>query len=148
MAKLSLNANSRIDVDPDTGDARRLRALAQRMIRREHVNPPFPDVDVSYFEESPMRALWSLADIDEFARTNPREEVLGYLSCVITSLNIVVSFKRNMLLSAECCGLAVFANDTSTMCKHCEKSVELRINPRIVCNRLCHSFPTPSRALY
>ena len=53
-----------------------------------------------------MRALYSLADIDSFARVNPREELLGYISCIITSLNIVVPFKRNMLLSAECCGIS------------------------------------------
>ena len=79
-----------------------------------------------------MRALYSFADIDEFARANPQEELLGYISCIITSLNIVVPYKRNMLLSAECCGIAVFANATSTTCKQCENEVELRINPRIV----------------
>lgn len=131
-AKLTLNANSRIDIDPDAGDARRLRALARRLTKREHVNPSFPPIDVSCYEESPVRALYSLADIDSFARVNPHEELLGYISCIITSLNIVVPFKRNMLLSAECCGIAVFANETSTICKQCEKAVELRINPRIV----------------
>ena len=131
-AKLSLNANSRVDIDPDVGDARRLRALAQRLTKKNHVNPPFPAVDVSRYEESLVRALYSFADIDEFARANPQEELLGYISCIITSLNIVVPYKRNMLLSAECCGIAVFANATSTTCKQCENEVELRINPRIV----------------
>lgn len=131
-AKLSLNANSRIDIDPDIGDARRLRALAQRVTKKEHVNPPFPAIDVSCYEESPVRALYSFADIDGFARANPGEELLGYVSCIITSLNIVVPFKRNMLLSAECCGIALFANELNTTCKQCEKAVELRINPRIV----------------
>jgi hypothetical protein len=37
-----------------------------------------------------------------------------------------------MLLSAECCGIAVFANATTITCKQCDKYVELRINPRIV----------------
>ncbi|KAF2627398.1 hypothetical protein BU25DRAFT_342003 [Macroventuria anomochaeta] len=131
-AKLSLNANSRVDIDPDIGDARRLRALAQRLTKKEHVNPPFPVIDVSCFEESPVRALYNFADIDDFARMNPREELLGYVSCIVTSLNIVVPYKRNMLLSAECCGVAIFANATNTMCKQCEKEVELRINPRIL----------------
>lgn len=131
-AKLSLNANSRVDIDSDIGDARRLRALAQRMTKKEHVNLPFPAIDVSCYEESPVRALYSFAEIDDFARANPREEFLGYVSCIIASLNIVVPYKRNMLLSAECCGIAVFANATSTTCKQCERTVELRINPRIV----------------
>lgn len=132
IAKLSLNANSRIDIDPDTGDARRLRVVAQRLTKKEHVNPPFPTIDVSCYEESPVRALYSFADIDDFARTNPSEELLGYVSCIITSINIVVPCKRNMLLSAECCGIAVFANETSTACKQCERTVDLRINTRVV----------------
>ena len=86
-AKLSLNANSRVDIDPDIGDARRLRALAQRLIKREHVNPPFPAMDTSSYEDSPVRALYNFADIDDFARANPREALLGYVSCIITSLN-------------------------------------------------------------
>lgn len=136
-AKLSLNANSRVDIDPDTIDTRRLRAVAQRLTKKEHVNPPFPAVDVSCYEESPVRALYNFADIDNLARTNPCEEILGYISCLITSLNIVVPYKRNMLLSAECCGIAIFANDTSMACKQCGKAVKLRINPRIVRRQLC-----------
>jgi hypothetical protein len=132
-AKLSLNANSRVDIDPDIGDARRLRALAQRLTKQEHINLPFPAIDISCYEDCPVRALYNFADIDDFARANPREELLGYVSCIITSLNVVVPYKRNMLLSAECCGIAVFANATTTTCKQCDKYVELSINPRIVC---------------
>jgi hypothetical protein len=132
IAKLSFNANSRVDIDPDIGDARRLRTLAQRLTKREHVNPAFPAIDVSLFEQRPVRAPYSFADIDYFARTNPSEELIGYISCIITALNIVVPYKRNMLLSAECCGIALFANAVNTTCKQCEKIIELRINPRIV----------------
>lgn len=138
-AKLSLNADSRIDIDPDIGDARRLRTLAQRLTKKEHVNPDFPVMDVSGFEGSPVRALYSFADIDNFARANPLEELIGYVSCIITSLNIVVPYKRNMLLSAECCGIALFANAITSTCKQCDKNTELRINPRIVSTQLRHS---------
>jgi hypothetical protein len=132
-AKLSLNANSRLDIDPDTGDARRLRSLAHRLTKKEHVNPPFPaDVDVAHFETAPVRALYGLADVDDFARANPKEKVIGYLSVVITELNIVTPFKRNMLMSNECCGIPIFANAVSATCKQCDKIVGLRINPRIV----------------
>lgn len=43
MAHLSLNANTRVDTDPNMSDALWLRALAQRLTKKEHVNPPFPD---------------------------------------------------------------------------------------------------------
>ncbi|KAH9877719.1 hypothetical protein J1614_002936 [Plenodomus biglobosus] len=137
-AKLSLNANSRVDIDPDLGDARRLRALAQRLTKKEHVNPPFPIEHgelgelVNTFKEATQRPLFTLADIDEFARSNPRERVLGYLSVIITELNIVMPFKRNMLMSNECCGVPIFANAVQATCRQCDKEVQLGINPRIL----------------
>ncbi|KAF2023549.1 hypothetical protein EK21DRAFT_80638 [Setomelanomma holmii] len=133
-AKLTLNANSRADIDPDMSDARRLRTLAQRLTKKEHVNPPFPDINVSHFDSAPIRALHTLADIDDFARTNPREKLIGYISVVLTGLNIVGPFKRNMLMGNECgrCGIPVFANRVRAECKQCEGVVELRINPRIL----------------
>jgi hypothetical protein len=40
---LSLTSNTMIDVDPDIPDTYWLRNFAQRMVRKEHVNPSFPD---------------------------------------------------------------------------------------------------------
>lgn len=138
MAKLTVSGNSRIDVDPDMGDARRLRALAQRLTKKEHVNPQFPIADdvIEGFETAAVRALYTLADVDDVARslTNKRskETIAGYVSVIITELNIVMPFKRNMLMSNECCGIPIFANSIEVQCKQCGKMVELRINPRIV----------------
>jgi hypothetical protein len=133
-AKLSLNANSRIDIDPDMADARRLRALAQRLTKKEHVNPAFPfsSSDLVEFENASVKVLYALADLDAFVRGNPSERVVGYLSVVLTQLDIVTPFKRNMLMSNECCGIPVFANRVRVECRQCGGMVELRINPRIV----------------
>ncbi|KAI4617561.1 uncharacterized protein J4E87_008197 [Alternaria ethzedia] len=138
MAKLTISGNSRVDIDPDMGDARRLRALAQRLTKKEHVNPPFPIADdvVEGFENAAARALYTLADVDDVARSlsskRSKETIAGYLSVIITELNIVTPFKRNMLMSNECCGIPIFANSTQVVCKQCEKLVGLRINPRIL----------------
>jgi hypothetical protein len=137
-AKLTLNATSRLDIDPDTPDARRLRALAQRLTKRDHVNPPFPPIDPTPFATAPLRALYRLADIDEFARANPTQPLLGYMSVVLTELNVVTPCKRSMLMCNECCGAPVFANATATACRRCGKQVALRVNPHLVC-------VTPSR---
>ncbi|KAF1921349.1 hypothetical protein BDU57DRAFT_438496 [Ampelomyces quisqualis] len=132
-AKLSLNANSRLDIDPDLSDARRLRSLAHRLTKKEHVNPAFPAIDgVKGYENAAVRVLYTLADIDSFARANPREKLVGYISVIITQLNILTPFKRNMLLCNECCGIAVFANLLEATCKGCGKTVGLRINPSIL----------------
>ncbi|KAF1829693.1 hypothetical protein BDW02DRAFT_509332 [Decorospora gaudefroyi] len=137
-AKLTLTGNSRIDVDPDMGDARVLRALAQRLTKKEHVNPAFPlqDSTVQGFEDAVVKALYTLADVDHLARSlsnaRSKETVTGYLSLIITELNIVTPFKRNMLMSNECCGVPIFANAVRVRCKQCEAMVGLRINPRIL----------------
>ncbi|KAL1797728.1 hypothetical protein ACET3X_004334 [Alternaria dauci] len=138
MAKLTLSGNSRIDVDPDMGDARRLRALAQKMTKKEHVNLPFPVADslVEEFKTATVRALYTLADVDDVARSLSnkvsKETIVGYLSVIITELNIVTIHKRNMLMSNECCGIPIFANSIEVECKQCDKMVKLRINPRIL----------------
>ncbi|KAH6179386.1 hypothetical protein HBI68_042830 [Parastagonospora nodorum] len=131
-AKLTLNATSRLDIDPDLSDARRLRALAQRLTRREHVNPPFPAIDVGACERAQVRAKYTLADVDEFARANPRGCVTGYLSVIITSLDIVAPYKRNMLMCNECCGMEVYGNSLREKCRGCQRDVALRINPKIL----------------
>ncbi|RII04925.1 hypothetical protein CUC08_Gglean011178 [Alternaria sp. MG1] len=138
MAKLTLSGNSRIDIDPDMGDARRLRALAQKLTKKEHVNPPFPIADslVDDFKTAAIRALYTLADVDDVARSlsnkRSKETIAGYLSVIVTELNIVTTFRRNMLMSNECCGIPIFANNIEIKCKQCGRMVKLRINPRIL----------------
>ena len=123
------------------GDAHRLRTLAHRLTRKEHVNPPFPNIDVSGFETAPVRALYTLADVDDFARSNPGEKLVGYLSVILTGLDIVAPLKRNMLMCNECCGVPVFANAGTAECGRCGKAVSLRVNPRIVCTLFSPSYP-------
>lgn len=146
IAKLTLGGNSRVDVDPNMGDAHRLRALAQRLTKKEHVNPSFPitDAAVAEFEHAVVKTLYTLADVDEVARslsnTGSKDTIVGYLSVIITELSIVTPSKRNMLMSNECCGIPIFANRMSVECKHCGKMVGLRISPKIV----SISFPLPT----
>jgi hypothetical protein len=133
-AKLSLNANTQLHIDPNMADARYVRALAQRLTKKDHVNPAFPaDVfDAGAAETAVLRVLYKLSEIDEFARSNPKEKVMGYISVIITEIHIVTNYKRNMLMSTECCGLPIFANAVSAKCRQCDKENALRINPRIV----------------
>ena len=130
--RLLLNSDSRIDINPNIDEAQRLRNLAQDLKRKEHVNPDFPEIDTAAFEAALVRPLFTLADVDNFMRSNPSEILTGYLSVVLTKLNIVKNFKRNMLMSNECCGSGVFANSKSTECNQCERLVSLRISPTIV----------------
>lgn len=57
---------------------------------------------------------------------------MGYISVLITQINITLNYKRNMLMSTEHCGIPIFANSPTATCKQCELQVALRINPRIL----------------
>ncbi|KAF2742069.1 hypothetical protein M011DRAFT_413337 [Sporormia fimetaria CBS 119925] len=132
--KLGLKSNTRIDIDPDTSDALWLRSFADRLTKNEHVNPPFPDsvFDLEYAKTAPTRVLYTLADIDEFARENPKECFVGYISVILADINLVLNSKRNMLMSTECCGNPIYANSVQAKCETCQKQVLLRINPKII----------------
>jgi hypothetical protein len=133
-AWISLTSNTIVDVDPDMPDADWLRTFAQRMTRREHVNPPFPEAvfDFEAMSESVNQILYTFSDIDEFARAAPNDQFFGFLSVVITELNVMKLYRRNMLLCNECCGIPIFNNSVITKCKQCEKSIRLGINPCIL----------------
>ena len=104
------------------------------MLRREHVNAPFPVqlFDLETAAASPNQILFTLADLDDFARAAPGERFYGYLSVVVLEVQIVTMHRRNMLFCDECCGVPIYANATSTACKHCGKTVALRINPKVL----------------
>jgi hypothetical protein len=115
-------------------DADWLRTFAQRMTRREHVNPPFPEAvfDFEAMSESINQILYTYGDIDDFARAAPNDQFFGFLSVVITELNVMKLYRRNMLLCNECCGVPIFNNSVTVKCKQCEKFVHLGINPRVL----------------
>jgi hypothetical protein len=50
-----------------------------------------------------------------------------------------------MLMSNECCGIPIFANNIEIKCKQCGRMVKLRINPRIVSG--LHSSRKSSRSI-
>lgn len=78
------------------------------------------------------RILFTLSTLDEFARSAPDEMFTGYLSVLITELHITLLHRRQMLCCNECCGVPIYANSTSAKCKHCEQTVALLVNPRIL----------------
>ena len=81
-ATILLTTRTHVDVNPCMADAVWLRGFAQRLIKREHVNQPFPEnskdagswkgsktkflvFDIEEAALSEVRILFTLADIDE-----------------------------------------------------------------------------------
>lgn len=133
---LSLTTTTIVDVDPAISDADWLRRWALRQKVREAINPPFPEgvSDLKALVASPLRCLYTLGDLDEFARAAPQETFQGYLSVIVMEVKLLENWKRGMLMCGECCSMSVYANAQVGTCKGCDRQVELRLNPRIVCS--------------
>ncbi|KAF2209754.1 hypothetical protein CERZMDRAFT_46572 [Cercospora zeae-maydis SCOH1-5] len=134
---LSLTSATIIDVDPAIPDTAWLRKWSLRLRTREAINPPFPQ-DIFSADDirgSSLRCLYTIADLDEFARcSHPIETTIfqGYLSVLITEFKLIDYWKRQMLLSGECCNIPIYANALVAKCKGCNGVVTLRLHPRIV----------------
>nr|OQO19492.1 hypothetical protein B0A51_11538 [Rachicladosporium sp. CCFEE 5018] len=111
---LNLTSTTLVDVDPAMKDAVWLRNWALRQKCREAVNPPFP------------------RDLDDFARAAPGETFQGYLSVILMEVRLLENYKRQMLFAGECCCMPLYANALAANCKGCDKSVNLRLNPKLL----------------
>ncbi|GAB7342995.1 hypothetical protein MBLNU457_g1091t2 [Dothideomycetes sp. NU457] len=127
------NASTLIDVDPSIPETSYLRRLASRATKRSPIDPPFP---LSIFNPqttatSTVRALYTLADLDEQARSSDKS-FEGYLSVLLTDIALTKLYGRNSLMSGECCNVPMFANKALKICKQCGNAVDLRLNPGVV----------------
>nr|POE80955.1 hypothetical protein CFP56_57029 [Quercus suber] len=132
---LTLNASSIVDINPVMPDAQWLRAWAMRQRTREAVNPPFPEGTFDYASLllGPVRCLYTLRDLDDFARVAPSETFQGYLSVLIMESRLLQCWNRGMFCAGDCCcGTPLYANATVGDCRECGKPVNLRLNPRIL----------------
>ncbi len=123
-----------IDVDPDVPDAAWLRRWSLRQRSREAINSPFPEgvFDLNMVKSGPIRCLYTIAELDQFARAAPIETFQGYLSVLITEVKLIEYRKRRMLFSGECCSMPIYANDLVATCKGCEQKVGLRVSPKVI----------------
>lgn len=80
----------------------------------------------------PIRCLFTIAELDEFARCAPNETFQGYLSLVIMETRLLDLWRRNMLLSNECCNIPIYANALTVNCRGCDQQIQLRLNPKVL----------------
>ncbi len=131
---LSLTSASLVDVNPRIPDTDWLRKFSLRQKSRDATNPPFPEntFDFEMTRNGPIRCLYTIAELDEFARAAPAETFQGYLNVLLMEIKLFEFWRRTMLLSGDCCNMAIYANAKSAKCKGCDKDVALRISPRIL----------------
>ncbi|OHE94023.1 hypothetical protein CORC01_10715 [Colletotrichum orchidophilum] len=133
-AGISLSYNTLVDVDPDFQDAKWLRQWVKNRVKKDTVCVPFPK-DIWNAKEAvygPVRALFTLAEVDDFARADPASDFTGKLNLAILGTDLLGHSRRKMLCCTECCGVPLYANQTSATCKNCLKERSLVLNPRIM----------------
>ncbi|KAL0942513.1 uncharacterized protein CTRU02_200399 [Colletotrichum truncatum] len=133
-AGIGLNYNTLIDVDPNFPDSHWLRQWAKTRARKERIHFPFPE-DVWNVDEAihgHTRALFTLAEVDDFARTDPATEFTGKLNLTVLGVSLLDLHRRRMLCCTECCGVPLYSNQPSAVCQKCMKVKPLAPNPRIM----------------
>ena len=131
--RLNIKARTLVEIDPDIAEAKLLRRWMQR--EKCGINERFPtDIfDVECTIQAPMRLQFTLAGLDSFIRASPSQIYTGYLSVILTRLNLVSLWMRGRLFSMECCGMPIYANTSSSRCGLCgTNDKDLRINPNLV----------------
>ncbi|KAK3947518.1 hypothetical protein QBC32DRAFT_270655 [Pseudoneurospora amorphoporcata] len=131
---LGIALNSIVDVDPNFPDAHWLRRMAEAQAKRERIYIPFPIGiwDVEDAINGPSRVLYTLADVDERVREDPKAVFTGKLNVLILGASICESQRQNKLCCFECCNFPLYSNQSSATCKNCHKDCELTINPRAI----------------
>ncbi|KAL0778022.1 hypothetical protein CaCOL14_005675 [Colletotrichum acutatum] len=133
-ASIGLDHNTLIDVDPDFQDANWLRQWVKKRVKKESIYVPFPK-DIWNAEEAVhglIRALFTLAEVDDFARADPVSDFTGKLNLTILGIDLLGLHRRKMLCCIECCGVPLYANQTFATCKNCLQEKSLVLNPRIM----------------
>ncbi|KAL2222439.1 hypothetical protein M432DRAFT_538832, partial [Thermoascus aurantiacus ATCC 26904] len=114
---LSVTARTMIEVDPDIVEAEWLRRVAVGASRC--VNPAYPEGGIT------------LSSLGVFL-TRRTKIYMGYMSLLITEVNLVALYRRRRLFSAECCTMPLFANAVAAECGQCGRRAELRLNPQVI----------------
>ncbi|RDW82910.1 hypothetical protein BP5796_04401 [Coleophoma crateriformis] len=123
-----------VDVDPEFPDAKWLRGFAASLTKKESLGTEFPEgvFDIDAAEHGINKILFTIADVDEWARSSPSAIFTGYLSLILTEISLVRLRARNMLLCNTCCGLPLYSNKPCIPCPHCLKPATLTLNSKIV----------------
>ncbi|GKT50364.1 uncharacterized protein ColSpa_10545 [Colletotrichum spaethianum] len=102
-ARISLNYNTIVDVNPNFQDANWLRGWVTNRVKEEGVYLPFPKGVWNAAEavHGPVRPLFTLAEVDDFACADPATDFTGKLSLTILGTNLLELHRRKMIFCIE-----------------------------------------------
>ncbi|KAI0812113.1 hypothetical protein GGR55DRAFT_612914 [Xylaria sp. FL0064] len=134
-AEIGIGYSSMVDVNPDFPEAVWLRNKIQDMARKESVIIPYP-ADSWHLELAmygPHRTLYTLAELEDQVRNqNPATNFTGKLSVIVSEMNLVNHWRKSTTYYTECCGIPLYANKITAICKNCDSQQNLSLNPRLL----------------
>ncbi|KAI0535413.1 hypothetical protein GGR58DRAFT_529488 [Xylaria digitata] len=134
-AEVGIGYSSMVEIDPDYPEATWLRGKIQDMAKRESVIIPFPTSswDLQLAMYGPNRTLYTLAELEDQVRNqDPARNFTGKLNVVVLEMNLMDHWRKNSTYCTECCGIALYANRLTAICKNCDTQRDLFLNPRLL----------------
>ncbi|KAH8144296.1 uncharacterized protein LAJ45_11729 [Morchella importuna] len=131
---LIVNQATTIDVNPAAEATARLRAYAQLLKPPTFISPQFPVNQVFDWERelnstNNVRLLYRFREINNFAKSRPQDQCIGYISVIIGEINLV-SIKQCLPISDArhadllyICETPVFTNELQVECIRCNGGV-------------------------
>ncbi|KAI0908579.1 hypothetical protein F4824DRAFT_512433 [Ustulina deusta] len=134
-AEIGIGYSSMVDINPDYPEARWLRKKIQEMAKRESVIIPYPgdNWDLQLAMHGPNRTLYTLAELEDQVRNqDPVTNFTGKLSVLVLEMNLMDHWRKATTYCTECCGIPLYANKTTAVCKNCDSQQDLSLNPRLL----------------
>ncbi|KAI0965466.1 hypothetical protein F4678DRAFT_467493 [Xylaria arbuscula] len=134
-AEIGIGYSSIININPDFPEAKWLRAKMQDMAKKESVMTPYPTDtwDLHLAMNGPNRVLYTLAELEDQVRNqDPVTNFTGKLSVVVYEMNLMHHWRKATTYCTECCGIPLYANKVMAICKNCDSTRNLSLNPRLL----------------
>ena len=155
--ELGISITSLVEVNPAFPDADWLRQIAMSRTKRNMAYVKFPQG--LWETETPLngqdRPLLTLADIDKLVREDPNKRFTARLNLIILGARIVENWRNRTLCCSEwfarpflskiheyryekltmevlSCGIPLYANRPTMVCKRCSAEQCLTLNPHII----------------
>ncbi|KAI1429216.1 hypothetical protein F5Y12DRAFT_798534 [Xylaria sp. FL1777] len=133
--EISIGYSSMVDLDPDYPEARWLRNKIQEMAKKESVITPYP-VDTWNLQLAmygPKRTLYTIAELEDQVRNqHPATNFTGKLNVVVLEMNLMDHWRKATTYCTECCGIPLYANKATAICRNCDSKRKLSLNPRLL----------------
>ena len=130
--RLTTTSRTQIDVDPFIPQT----SLLRRHVTRQNcpINQPFPWhlFEIETIESSSLRLQYTWASLADWIADAPGEVTTGYISVILSEVNLMELLARKRVFSMECCDMPIYGSKTLGRCGQCGEAVDLRVNPDVV----------------